>query len=124
VGELAGKRILVAEDHADIREATRCLLAILGAHVREARDGVEAVELASREPFDLVLMDVRMPRLDGLAATRRLRQLGVRVPIVALTADGPSEHGDECLGAGCDRQLAKPLDAGLLVTLLAELAVG
>jgi CheY-like chemotaxis protein len=120
---LSGCRILVAEDNEDIRDATRCLLQRLGACVKEACDGLEAVELAAVEPFDLVLMDVRMPRLDGLAATRRLRQLGVRAPIVALTADGVAEHRDECLGAGCDGHLVKPLDAALLTGLLDEIRI-
>jgi CheY-like chemotaxis protein/nitrogen-specific signal transduction histidine kinase len=118
---LANMRILVAEDNDDIRDATIMLLATLGAETRTARDGLEAVELASREPFDVVLMDIRMPRLDGLAATRRLRELGFRAPIVALTADAVPEHLEECRAAGCTTHLAKPLETEQLAAVLTGL---
>jgi CheY-like chemotaxis protein len=119
---LGGLRILVAEDNQDIREATVLLLELYGAKVAEARDGIEAVELASRQPFDVVLMDMRMPRLDGVGATRQLRQLGLSIPVIALTADAVDEHRDECLRAGCNAHLVKPVDSDLLVAVVDKLS--
>jgi CheY-like chemotaxis protein len=117
---LLGRRILVAEDNCDIRDATVWLLKRLGADARAARDGQEALELAARERFDVILMDVRMPRLDGLEATRRLRAQGVRTPIVALTADAVGEQPEECLAAGCTTHLSKPLDTERLIALVGK----
>jgi signal transduction histidine kinase/ActR/RegA family two-component response regulator len=119
---LGGLRILLAEDNQDIREATVLLLELYGARVAEARDGLEAVEMASRQPFDVVLMDMRMPRLDGVGATRRLRELGLSIPVIALTADAVDEHRDECLRAGCNAHLVKPVDSELLVAIVDKLS--
>jgi signal transduction histidine kinase/CheY-like chemotaxis protein len=118
---LRGARLLLAEDNPDVRGAMAQVLAVLGATVVEAADGEEAVERGTREPFDVVLMDIRMPRLDGLSATRRLRERGVRVPIVALTADAVHEQRDACLAAGCTTHLAKPVEVGRLAALICEL---
>ena len=120
--ELCGLRLLLAEDNPDIRLSTTALLTHLGAEVVEAADGLEAIDLCTREVFDVVLMDVRMPRLDGLEATRALRKQGVGVPIVALTADAVQEHREECLAAGCSAHVAKPIDADRLVALIHEMA--
>jgi signal transduction histidine kinase/ActR/RegA family two-component response regulator len=120
--ELSGLRLLLAEDNPDIRVSTTALLTHLGAEVVEAVDGVEAVDLCAREVFDLVLMDVRMPRLDGLEATRMLRKQGVGVPIVALTADAVHEHRQECLAAGCSAHVAKPIDVDRLIAIIREMA--
>jgi signal transduction histidine kinase/CheY-like chemotaxis protein len=116
--ELRGLRLLLAEDNPDIRIATTALLRCVGAEVVEAADGFEAVGLCTRDAFDVVLMDVRMPRLDGLEATRALRGLGVVVPIVALTADAVLEHRDECLAAGCSAHVPKPVDIDHLIGMI------
>ncbi len=116
---LAGRRVLLAEDTADIRLALAELLEFAGATVVQAADGEEAVRAVLSGPFDAVLMDVRMPVLDGLQATRLLRERGSRVPIVALTADAMKEHRAECLAAGYDDYIAKPADyADLVETVL------
>ena len=112
---LAGLTLLLADDNRDIREPIRELLEFYGATVVEADDGRTAVERARAGNFDLLLMDVRMPELDGLEATRQLRRAGVRTPIVALTADAVEQHREECLAAGCDGHLPKPVE---LVRLL------
>jgi len=105
--------VLVAEDHEDSREALRELLEAVGYEVHLARDGSEAVERARSVRPDLIVMDVMMPRVDGLEATRTLRassEFG-GVPIIALTA---MEGGRErALEAGCDDFVPKPLDVGL-----------
>ncbi|MCU1283178.1 MAG: hypothetical protein JWM53_6724, partial [bacterium] len=116
--ELAGVRLLLADDNRDIREPVMELLQLCGAEVVEAEDGLGAVQLALSGNFDLVLMDVRMPELDGLEATRRLRRAGVRMPIVALTADAVEEHLAECLAAGCDDRVTKPIELAHLIDVV------
>lgn len=102
--------ILIAEDHADSREALRALLEASGYSVMVARNGREAVALALQEHPDLILMDMMMPEVDGLEATRTLRQRAEfhRVPILALTAMGGGR--DAALDAGCNDFLTKPID--------------
>ena len=113
---LAGFRILVAEDGPDNVRLYLRQLGRAGADVRVASNGREAVALAQAAavgvldaPFDLVLMDVQMPVLDGLEATRRLRALGFTVPVVAVTAAAGEEERARCLAAGCDGFLEKPV---------------
>jgi CheY-like chemotaxis protein len=80
-----------------------------------ADDGIAAVELALRQPFDLVLMDMQMPRMDGLAATLAIRaQLGDALPIIAMTANAFDDDRAACLGAGMNDHLAKPVDPSKL----------
>ncbi|WP_309628645.1 response regulator [Brevundimonas sp.] len=105
-------RVLVVDDHPTNREVARLMLAPLGCEIFEAVDGFEAVEMASASPFDLILMDVRMPRMDGLAATQAIRALGrdhARTPILAVTADAMPEDAARCMAAGMDGHVAKPL---------------
>ena len=87
--------------------------------VRIAADGIEAIDAVEDTRFDAILMDVRMPWLDGIEATRRLRGSGLDIPIVALTADAVPAQRAECMRAGCSGYLSKPLDLAQLVTLLA-----
>jgi signal transduction histidine kinase/CheY-like chemotaxis protein len=109
-GALAGLELLLAEDNPDIMIAVHDVLEVLGARVTQAVDGREAMAHIAASRFDVVLMDVRMPVLDGLAATRLLRERGCRLPIIALTADAMPEHRQECLDAGFDDYLKKPID--------------
>ena len=113
---LAGFRILVAEDGPDNVRLYLRQLGRAGADVRVASNGREAVALAQAAavgvldaPFDLILIDVQMPVLDGLEATRRLRALGFTVPVVAVTAAAGEEERARCLAAGCDGFLEKPV---------------
>lgn len=102
--------ILVAEDHLDSRDALRTLLEAFGYVVLEATDGREAVSMALERHPALILMDVMMPGMDGLAATRTLREHTETrdVPIVALTAlEGVRE---KVLAAGCNDYVTKPID--------------
>jgi len=103
-----GLRILLAEDHPDLHISLRKLLERAGATVESAYDGREAVARAAANTFDVVLMDLRMPQMDGFQATRALRSQGYTVPIVALTADPATVHRSEALDAGCDGCLSKP----------------
>lgn len=110
-----GCRVLLAEDNAVNALLAQSLLKRLGCSVERVVDGAEALAVldsAQRQgtPFDLVLMDVRMPRMDGLAAARAARARGVRSPIIALTANAFEEDRRACLEAGMDDFLCKPLD--------------
>ena len=84
---IEGLRVLYAEDDPGMRRAVGRLLQVSGASVAIAHDGLEATDRALAETFDLVLMDLRMPRMDGFEAARALRAVGCRVPIVGVTAD-------------------------------------
>ena len=112
--------ILVVEDHDDTREMLHTLLEIWGCRVVEACNGLEAVEAASREKPECILMDSRLPFLDGLEATRRIRQNGLRerVKIVALNGSGSPRYHAEALAAGCDDSIEKPFDLDRLRTYL------
>ena len=105
--------ILLAEDHPVNQMMMTRLLEKRGHRVVLARNGVEAVEAAMRERFDVVLMDVQMPVMDGFEATARLRESergrSVRVPVIALTAHAMKGYREECLAAGMDDYLNKPL---------------
>ena len=96
------------------------LLEQVAMQVSVAEDGLAAVELAQRQRFDLILMDVQMPRLDGLEATRRIRQLptGHKVPILAMTANAFSDDRASCLAAGMDEVVTKPVDPDKLYEAL------
>jgi signal transduction histidine kinase/ActR/RegA family two-component response regulator len=122
VAPLSALRVLVVEDHEDVRATTTELLTRAGAVVSEAVDGQDAIDAVQAGAFDAILMDIRMPRLDGIEATRRLRASGQTMPIIALTADAVPEQQAECLAAGCNGYLAKPLDLDQLVTLLGDAA--
>jgi CheY-like chemotaxis protein len=114
--------ILVVEDHDDTREMLRTLLSMWGCRVVEACNGLEAVEAASRERPALILMDSSLPFLDGLGATRRIREngLGGRVKILALNSWGPTYHA-AALAAGCDDCIEKPFDMDQLRRYLVPL---
>ena len=105
-------RVLIVDDHPVNREMMRLMLAAADCETVEASDGLEAVQRAGEEVFDLILMDVRMPHLDGLAATRQIRALASPVaeaPILAVTADAMPEDAARCRSAGMDGHLAKPI---------------
>jgi PAS domain S-box-containing protein len=116
-----GMRILVADDHAINRELVRAVLNPLGAEVCEVTNGVEAVAAAGRKPFDLILMDLRMPELDGLDAMRAIREGGGRnsnVPILAFSAGIDASSAAARLQAGFDGDLPKPLMPADLVAAI------
>jgi len=112
-------RVLVAEDVQTNQILIKLLLERMGLDVTVVENGHEAVKEATENSYDLVLMDVQMPRMNGHEATRQLRCLGVMLPIVALTAHAMKEDRQECLAAGCDDYLTKPIDRETLVEGLA-----
>ncbi|MES2261115.1 MAG: ATP-binding protein [Pseudomonadota bacterium] len=119
-----GMRILLVEDNPVNQRLALRLLEKLGHRVSLADSGVAALECASREIYDLILMDVQMPGLDGLAATRHIRQWeqagGGHVPIVAMTARAMTGDRERCLEAGMDDYLSKPIDIARLRQTLAR----
>lgn len=133
-GDLAGPitialpsdlRILVVEDHPRNQKVMQIMLEGLGANAVCAGGGLEGVELRKSQHFDLVLMDMQMPDIDGLTATRMIRDYehatGLsRTPIIMVTASTSSEHVARALEAGCDAHLAKPVVPETLCRTIAE----
>ena len=122
--QLSG-RILLAEDGVDNQRLIKRILERAGLEVTVAENGLLALEHAiwardGGQPFDLILMDIQMPELDGLIATARLRQEGYTHPIVALTAHSQASDRQQCMEAGCDGYLTKPIDKAVLLRTIAE----
>jgi PAS domain S-box-containing protein len=116
-------RVLVVDDHGANRELVRLFLSAVGAQVMEAADGLEACATARDLPFDLILMDLRMPRMDGRTACARIRAAGgpnAETPILAFTADAEREDVDALRAEGFSGLVGKPIDATGLVTAMAE----
>ena len=102
--------VLLAEDNIDNQRLVSIYLKKVGADITLANNGKEAFEHASQKDFDLILMDIQMPILNGLDATKKLRNLGYTKPIVALTANAMKEDVDDCLNAGFSDFIAKPIN--------------
>ena len=115
--------ILLVEDTEDNRFMMRRLLEMSGYAVVEATNGEEAVRLAQSERPQIILMDLSLPVIDGLAATRAIRKLdGLKeIPIVAVSAHDTSDFQSEALAAGCNSYITKPIDFSQLETLIARL---
>ena len=113
-------RVLVAEDVEGNQKLITVLLSMLGVEVVVADDGRQAVDKALSQSFDLVLMDMQMPNMNGYEATLALKQKGYKTPIVALTANAMKGDDQKCKDAGCDGYLTKPIDRRELPRLLAK----
>jgi len=114
-------RVLVVDDHPVNREVARLILTACGCEVSECEDGADAVEAARTQSFDAILMDVRMPGMDGLAATRAIRALGgpaSLTPIVAVTADVMRDDIERCRDAGMNGHVPKPINQDRLLHAL------
>ena len=116
----AGKCILVAEDEPINQEVARLLLEDVNIAIEIANNGLEAVEKAQGKRYDLILMDMQMPKMDGLAASRAIRQLPghAQIPILAMTANAFEDDRKRCLEAGMNDFIAKPIDTTQFFTLL------
>jgi two-component system sensor histidine kinase/response regulator len=120
VPDLTGKRILLVDDNDFNRQVGRELVEITGATVNTADDGAQAVAAVTDQPYDLVLMDLQMPVMDGYAAARILRELHPDLPILALTAHAMSEETARVMAAGMDDILTKPIHPETLYALLSR----
>ena len=117
--------VLIVDDSMVNRDVAAAFLRDAGHTATEAQDGVEAIRLIASQDFDVVLMDMRMPGIDGLEATRRIRALDglrARVPIVAVTANALDHHAEECRSAGMSEHLAKPFTQSDLLAAVTQAA--
>ncbi len=122
--EFPAARILIVDDSIDNRDLARLVLEEVGLRVHEAQDGRTGVDKALAERYELILMDVQMPEMDGFAATRALRDAGLETPVIALTANAEEGFEDRCLAAGYTAHLAKPIDIDELLHTLASYVGG
>jgi CheY-like chemotaxis protein len=104
------KRVLLVEDHQDIIDLMTLELDILGYEVTLARDGLEAVKMATSEPFDVIILDILLPKLDGFEAAARIRAhpRTHNTPILAATALYRDKDRARCIASGCNDHIAKP----------------
>jgi len=118
--EKSNRRIMVVEDYDDTRMLLKQGLELLGYSVLEASNGQEAVDIANREHPDLILMDLDLPILDGIAATQRIRQQEhmESVPIVAVTAYPLSYSRVKAFAKGCNEYMPKPIDMSELARVV------
>jgi two-component system sensor histidine kinase/response regulator len=115
-------QILLAEDNVVNQRVAITMLTKMGHQVTLATNGLEALERWRQNDFDLILMDVQMPEMTGLEATRQIRSeevIGVHIPIVAMTASAMSEERDRCLAAGMDDFISKPVSYKVIEQMIA-----
>lgn len=116
---LDGRRVLLVDDDVRNVYALTALLDEVGLKITPAKDGLEAIDCYQREPFDLILMDMAMPTMDGYTATRLLKtEHGCNIPIIALTAHAMKGDREKCITAGADDYLAKPVSRDALLDML------
>jgi CheY-like chemotaxis protein len=115
--------VLLVEDYEDNRLMMKHLLELSGYRVLEATNGVQAIKVAMREIPDLILMDLSLPQVDGLSATRQIRAVPALsdVPIVAVSAHDSADFHAEALASGCNEYVTKPIDFGQLETVIKSL---
>ena len=119
-------KILLADDRRDVWRVCKFFLEKCGAKVTVVEDGRQAVDVtlsASRteEPYELVLMDMQMPIMSGREAVQEIRAKGIKIPIIALTADAMEGEREACLEIGCSEYFAKPINGSKLMKLVASL---
>lgn len=122
-------RILLAEDGQDNQRLISTILRLAGAKVDIVENGRQAVRMVhtsieDKKPYNLILMDMQMPEMDGYQATKQLRSMGINLPIIALTAHTMPQDRDKCLQAGCNEYVAKPIQRQQLLDLLERMLVG
>ena len=117
-------RVLIVDDGAENRELLRLVLEESGVTVEEAENGQVGVEKAMAGPYDVILMDVNMPALDGFTATKKLREQGLKTCVIALTANAMKGFEEECLNAGYSGYFSKPIDIDRFMEMMAGLLGG
>lgn len=123
LADRSAPRVLLADDNRDLHPIFRRQLNLLGLEVVGVTNGREAAllaqaALAAEKPFDLILMDMEMPIIDGYEATRRIRDSGFSGPIFALSAHSADDYRQECIKLGCNDCITKPIDWSLLTLLI------
>lgn len=113
-------KILLVDDGDSNREFLSVVLKRSGLQIVEAENGQVAVDTAAQQPFDLILMDMQMPVMDGYTATKILRERGLEIPIVALTANAMAEDQRNCIAAGCSEFVAKPINLDQLMEIFSK----
>jgi CheY-like chemotaxis protein len=113
-------RVLVAEDTLTNQKLITLILEKLGLDVTIVDNGVQAVKAAVKDEFDMIFMDIQMPRMNGYKAAALLKSKNVNTPIIALTAHALEDDRKKCIDAGCDDYLAKPIQKQLLMQKLAK----
>jgi CheY-like chemotaxis protein len=113
--QITGKKILVVEDDEINFAFLQEILSASGMEYIRAVDGIQAIDSAIEYKPDLIIMDIRLPLMNGLDATRKIREKGIKVPIIAQTAYAMSEDKKMCLAAGCDDYISKPVHKDLLL---------
>jgi CheY-like chemotaxis protein len=116
----ADKKILLVEDVEINRMIVAGLLEDSGCIIDEAENGEAAVYMAEKNTYDLILMDVSMPVMDGLTATREIRKFNTDIPIIAMTANAFKEDAEACIKAGMNAHLAKPIEPDDFMEVLTE----
>jgi CheY-like chemotaxis protein len=114
------KRILLVEDVEVNRMIVSAMLEETGCLINEAENGEIAVNMVKNADYNLILMDMQMPVMDGLTATREIRKFNKTIPIIAMTANAFKEDAESCLSAGMDAHVAKPIDVDSFMALLIE----
>jgi two-component system sensor histidine kinase/response regulator len=119
---LAGLTLLLVDDHPAFRQVAEALLGQAGAEVLLAGHGAEALECLAAQSVDAVLMDIQMPVMDGLAATRTIRERPewAGLPVIAMTANARPEERERCLDAGMTDAIGKPFDPVVLIELILQ----
>ncbi len=117
---LSGMRVLVVEDNALNRAVANAFLCRHGVSVTEAHDGIQALEMVSNDSYDLILMDIQMPTIDGIEACKIMRSKGIVIPIIALTANAQQTERTKCLTAGMDDYLVKPFEEVEIIQTLSK----
>jgi CheY-like chemotaxis protein len=119
--KVAGVRVLVVDDHSDSLDMLAVMLELHGARTRTATSVAEAMELIAAERPDIVISDLDMPKENGFVLVRRIQETDPALPVVAMTAHDSSEMREEVLAAGFRAHLAKPLDTGEFLAIIASL---
>lgn len=118
----SNNRILVVEDDSDNLEYFKRLLQLKGADVIYTKTGEEAIDIIKKDhSVGLVLMDILLPGIDGLEATKQLKLINPRLPVIAQTAYAMHNDRERCIEAGCDDYISKPVDANLLILKMKKL---
>jgi signal transduction histidine kinase len=113
-------KVLVAEDNPSNQKLIAILLQKMGFEVTLADNGLQALEQCGKQTFDIILMDMQMPTMNGYDATRQLRSEGVKTPIIAVTANAMTGDEEKCMDVGCDGYLSKPIDRNKLQELISQ----